>query len=151
MDYHRSSAWKKFAREYRKTHDCSWCRICGLPIDAGADRGSPGELTIDHLAPVVDGGDMFDADNCAPTHRACNAAKAARGAGADYRRRLTTPPSPRARSRRAAPPPAAVRPQPQPPVDPAAAARAVAMGYPPWMRPLPPDAPRPRLSRQFGV
>jgi 5-methylcytosine-specific restriction endonuclease McrA len=50
------------------------CGICGRPVDASLRRPDPGSLSIDHIVPVIAGGD--DAlGNLQVAHLGCNVAK----------------------------------------------------------------------------
>lgn len=53
---------------------CWICRAFGRPdaIDYSLPATHPASFEADHLVPVSKGGAMFDPENLAATHRACN-------------------------------------------------------------------------------
>ncbi|MGX7696370.1 HNH endonuclease [Gordonia polyisoprenivorans] len=48
------------------------CAFCRQPIDPDAPHLDPGELTIDHIVPLSQGGAPFELSNLAAAHRHCN-------------------------------------------------------------------------------
>ena len=48
------------------------CAFCSQPINPDAPHLDPGELTIDHIVPLSQGGAPFELSNLAPAHRYCN-------------------------------------------------------------------------------
>lgn len=48
------------------------CAFCSQPINPDAPHLDPGELTIDHIVPLSQGGEPFALSNLAPAHRHCN-------------------------------------------------------------------------------
>lgn len=48
------------------------CAFCQQPINPDAPHLDPGELTVDHIVPLSQGGAPFERANLAPAHRHCN-------------------------------------------------------------------------------
>ncbi|WP_396929183.1 HNH endonuclease [Mycolicibacterium sp.] len=71
------------------------CYLCGSDIDYDAHHHDPLSFQVDHKWQVANGGPEFDADNIAPSHRACNRTRSdtidqiAIGAAASYGHTLT--------------------------------------------------------------
>lgn len=67
--------WRKAKARLRARRDECWiCRAFGRPaaIDYSAPRGDPRAFTADHLVPVSRGGALYDPQNLAAAHAACN-------------------------------------------------------------------------------
>lgn len=81
MARHRGKKWERvrsvaFQRD-KKANAVCW--ICGLPIDYGADSGTPDAWSPDHLKPVSKFPELeYTLSNIAASHYECNLS---RGAG----------------------------------------------------------------------
>jgi 5-methylcytosine-specific restriction endonuclease McrA len=64
--------------EYLLQRDRWTCRLCGRRIPEGAKHPHPKSPTVDHVVPLVDGGEHSKA-NCQAAHYICNSLKSAGG------------------------------------------------------------------------
>jgi len=67
--------WRIARERVRARGDGCWiCRVFGRPdaIDYSLSATHPMSFEADHLVPVSKGGAMFDPENLAAAHRACN-------------------------------------------------------------------------------
>lgn len=54
------------------------CHLCGQPIDYDLPAGDPWSFELDHIVPLARGGNPYDYDNAAASHRICNERKGCR-------------------------------------------------------------------------
>lgn len=54
------------------------CGICGRPVDFHKTFPDPWSATLDHIVPVVKGGDPASIENLQLAHLACNRAKSSK-------------------------------------------------------------------------
>lgn len=72
MTIRNTSEWRKCKAVAKRVSD--WiCYLCGRDIS----RGAVGDLSVevDHIIPISRGGDPFNQENLALTHRICNRIK----------------------------------------------------------------------------
>lgn len=75
-DFRRKHAWKQARKRAIRLSD-GVCGICGRPIDLESKRSfkDPLSINVDHIVPLVKGGDPYDIDNLRVVHRICNLIK----------------------------------------------------------------------------
>ena len=54
------------------------CAICGLPVDTSLKFPDPYSPSVDHIIPIIKGGDPANPDNLQLTHLVCNQVKGSR-------------------------------------------------------------------------
>lgn len=77
MGVRQSGHWKKQKEKVFRLSN-GLCYLCGRPVV----RGARGDLAaeIDHIVPLKLGGDPFELENLAVTHRICNRIKGSKTA-----------------------------------------------------------------------
>lgn len=73
--------WAKSAYEKAKKRifaSESICAICGRPVDFDRKFPDPWSPTLDHIIPIVKGGDPADINNLQLAHLQCNRIKASK-------------------------------------------------------------------------
>ena len=76
-----SRAWRNLSERLRKERE-PICHLCAEEIDLDLHYNDERAWTLDHIAPVADGGDLLAEENLAPAHRICNARKGMGGIAA---------------------------------------------------------------------
>ena len=72
-DVTRSYRWTQLRKRVLAEEDTCW--ICGLPLDHGAPPKSRWSPSVDHVIPLVAGGDPYSRHNLRAAHLGCNSRK----------------------------------------------------------------------------
>lgn len=74
-DVYGTRRWRDEVRPAILERDDHTCQICHSPEPELDAEGKVVPMQVDHIEPLLKGGDPFDADNLRTTHRGCNLAR----------------------------------------------------------------------------